>query len=73
LGATPTASEVANIAKFTSGTQSSLEFNANRLNAINKVGKTQIRLRFKQDQTSTNNYIFIQEGASAQLVIEYQN
>lgn len=70
--ASATATEIANIVKFTSGTQNSTDFNASGLNAINIAGKTQIRLRFKQNQTSTN-YIFIQEGSSAQLVVEYQD
>jgi hypothetical protein len=69
-GATATASAVAQIARFGSGTQHSSALSAAGLAAISKAGRTQVRLRFASDQTSTN-YLWIQHGASAQLTVEY--
>jgi hypothetical protein len=68
--AAATANAVASIAKFTSGTKQSTDFNSSGLSAINKTGKTQLKLRFANDQTSTA-YIFIQEGASCKLYVTY--
>lgn len=68
--ASATASGVAQIARFGSGTQHSSALSAAGLAAISKTGRTQVRLRFAQDQTSTN-YIWIQHGASAQLTVDY--
>lgn len=69
--ATPTASGVATIGKFTSGTKNSSDFNAAGLAAINKTGKTQVRLRFQSTQTASNNYVIITEGTGAKLIVEY--
>ncbi|HYO51657.1 PHB depolymerase family esterase [Archangium sp.] len=68
--AAPDASAVASIAKFISGTKASGDFDAAGLSAINKLGKTQLKLRFSQDQTATN-YLFIGEGASSTLTVVY--
>ena len=69
--ATPTASSVASIAKFTSGSKSSSDFSSSGLSAVNKTGKTQVKLRFSQNQ-STTAYIFVRSGAYADLTVEYQ-
>ena len=69
--ASPTASAVASIASFTSGTKQSTDFNSAGLSAINKTGKTQLKLRFVNNQSSTA-YIFIKEGADAKLYVTYQ-
>ena len=67
----PTASAVASIASFTSGTKQSTDFNSAGLSAINKTGKTQLKLRFVNNQSSTA-YIFIKEGADAKLYVTYR-
>jgi poly(hydroxyalkanoate) depolymerase family esterase len=69
--AAASASSVASIAAFSSGTKTSSGFSAAGLGAINKTGKTQLRLRFGQNQATTN-YVFIGEGASATLKLTYQ-
>jgi len=69
--ASPTASAVASIASFTSGTKQSTDFNSAGLSAINKTGKTQLKLRFVNNQSSTA-YIFIKEGADAKLYVTYR-
>lgn len=70
--AVPTASSVASIASFMSGTKSSGDFDAAGLSAINKAGKTQLKLRFSLDQTATN-YLFIKEGTTNTLTVVYSN
>jgi len=69
--ASPTASAVATIAKFTTGSKSSSDFASGGLSAINKTGNTQLKLRFSQDQTSTA-YVFVKSGALADLTVVYQ-
>lgn len=69
--AAATASDVANIIKFTTGAQSSTDFSASGLAAINKTGKTQARLRFAQNPTGTR-YLFLTEGTGAVLTVEYK-
>ncbi|MBI1891888.1 MAG: hypothetical protein HYS18_14675 [Burkholderiales bacterium] len=64
----PTASAVATIDKFTFGTKASAPFSAAGISALNKTGKTQIKLRFSSDQSSTN-YIGISKGASTLTVV----
>jgi hypothetical protein len=59
------------IASFSSGTRTSSGFSAAGLGAINKTGRTQLRLRFSQDQTSTA-YIFLGQGASTTLTLTYR-
>jgi hypothetical protein len=66
-----TSNSVASIAKFTSGTKASSDFNASGLSAINKTGKTQIKLRFLNNQTATA-YLFITQGSGAKLTVIYQ-
>ena len=69
--AAASASAVANIVRFTAGTQSSSGFSAAGLAAISKTARTQARLRFSQNQTAAN-YLWIASGASATLRVEYQ-
>jgi poly(hydroxyalkanoate) depolymerase family esterase len=69
--AAASASAVAELIKFTTGTQSSADFNALGLAAINKVGKTQARLQFKQNPSGTS-YVFLTEGTGAVLTVEYK-
>ncbi|WP_233261427.1 PHB depolymerase family esterase [Vitiosangium sp. GDMCC 1.1324] len=69
--AAATASGVAELIKFTTGTQSSTDFNAEGLAAINKTGKTQARLQFTQNQAGTA-YVFLTEGTGAVLTVEYK-
>jgi poly(hydroxyalkanoate) depolymerase family esterase len=69
--AAATASAVANLIKFTAGSQSSTDFNAAGLAAINKTGKTQARLLFAQNPAGTS-YLFVTEGTGAVLTVEYK-
>ena len=69
--AVATASSVASIDRFTSGIKNSSDFNSAGLSAINKAGTTQVRLRFNWDPSAWN-YIFIKEGSTAKLYVEYQ-
>lgn len=69
--ATTTSSAVAQLLSFAGGNQTSNLFAASGLAAINKTGRTQLRLRFASNQTSTN-YIWIDKGATATLKITYQ-
>ncbi|WP_224367984.1 extracellular catalytic domain type 1 short-chain-length polyhydroxyalkanoate depolymerase [Hyalangium versicolor] len=69
--AAATASGVANLIKFTSGAQSSTDFNASGLAAINKTGKTQARVLFDQNPAGTS-YLFLTEGSGAVLTVEYK-
>jgi hypothetical protein len=41
------------------------------LSAVNRVGKTQVRLRFSQNQAATA-YVFLTEGSGATLTVTYQ-
>lgn len=69
-GAAASASSVAGIAKFTLGSANSADFSSAGLLAINKTGKTQLRLRFTQNQAVTA-YLFVQDGANAKLTVVY--
>ncbi|MFY0564436.1 PHB depolymerase family esterase [Archangium lansingense] len=68
--AAASASAVAGIAKFTAGTTSSEDFSGAGLSSINKTGKTQLRLRFTQDQAGTA-YLFVKDGTNATLTVVY--
>ena len=68
--AAASASAVANVLKWTSGSTSSTDFSAAGLAAISKTGTTQARLRFSQNQTATH-YIFVGHGTTATLHVEY--
>ncbi|QDH70273.1 extracellular catalytic domain type 1 short-chain-length polyhydroxyalkanoate depolymerase [Marilutibacter alkalisoli] len=65
-----TAHGVASLLPFSGGSQSSNVFDAAGLAAINKAGRTQLRLRFANDQGSTH-YLWIGNGASARLSVTY--
>jgi poly(hydroxyalkanoate) depolymerase family esterase len=69
--ATATANAVGELIKFTTGAQSSTDFNAAGLGAINKVGLTQARVRFAQNQVNMR-YLFFTEGTGATLTVEYK-
>lgn len=69
--ATTTSNAVAQLLSFTGGNQTSNLFAASGLAAINKTGRTQLRLRFASNQTTTN-YLWIDKGATATLKITYQ-
>lgn len=69
-GAATTAAGVAELAAFTGGSQSSTVFSAAGLAAIAKTGRTQLRLRFSANPTTTN-YVWIDKGASAKLSVTY--
>lgn len=69
--AATTSSAVAQLLSFTGGNQTSNLFAASGLAAINKTGRTQLRLRFTNNQTTTN-YLWIDKGATATLKITYQ-
>ena len=69
--AAATTSAVADIIKFTTGAQSSTDFNSSGLSAINKTGKTQARLRFSKNHAGTA-YLFLTEGTGATLTLEYK-
>jgi len=64
------ASAVAQVTAFTGGTQTSSLFNGAGLSAINRTGRTQLRLRFANAQTATH-YIWVGNGAQAKLRVEY--
>lgn len=69
--AASTAAGAAQVAAFSSGSKSSTDLSAAGLSAINPSGKTQIRLRFEQNQTSTG-YLFVNKDGQATLTVEYQ-
>ncbi|MET9323399.1 PHB depolymerase family esterase [Streptomyces sp. NPDC003038] len=69
--AATTAAGAAEIAAFTSGEKPSGDLSASGVSAINRTGKTQIRLRFGQNQMSTA-YLFVNRSTRATLTIEYR-
>ncbi len=69
--AATTTNAVAQLLSFAGGTRTSNLFAAPGLAAINRTGRTQLRLRFAGDQTSTN-YVWIDKGATATLTVTYQ-
>jgi len=68
--AAASASAVAQLLSFSGGSQTSNAFASPGLSAINRGGRTQLRLRFSGNSTSTN-YLWIDKGASAKLRVEY--
>ncbi|MFI9063651.1 poly(3-hydroxybutyrate) depolymerase [Streptomyces sp. NPDC053429] len=66
-----TASEAARIASSASGDAVSTDLSAAGLSAIDRSGTTQVRLRFRQDQTSPA-YVFLAPVAGATLTVEYR-
>lgn len=69
--ATVTASGVAQLNAFTGGTQTSSLFSAAGVSAVNRTGRTQLRLRFGANQTATH-YLWIGNGTTATLTVTYQ-
>lgn len=69
--AAPSASAVAQLLRFTGGSQTSNAFSAAGLGTLNKTGRTQIKLRFNSNQTATH-YVWIDKGPSARLTVTYQ-
>lgn len=70
-GATTTATAIAQLLPFSGGTQTSTPFSAPGLAAINRSGRTQLKLRFANPQTATH-YLWIGNGATATLRVTYQ-
>lgn len=56
---------------FSGGSQTSNAFSAAGIDAINKGGRTQLRLRFSSNQTAAN-YLWIDKGVTAKLTVTYQ-
>lgn len=69
--ATSTATAVAQVLPFSGGTQTSTPFSTPGLAAINRSGRTQLKLRFANPQTATH-YLWIGNGATATLRVTYQ-
>jgi hypothetical protein len=67
---TMTAEGVAQLLPFTGGSQTSNLFSTAGLAAVNRAGRTQLRLRFSAHPSATN-YLWIDKGASAKLRVEY--
>ena len=68
--AAASADGVAQLLRFTGGSQTSTAFDAAGLAAINRAGRTQLRLRFANAQAATH-YLWIDRGATAKLRVEY--
>jgi poly(hydroxyalkanoate) depolymerase family esterase len=68
--AAASAGAVAQLLNFSGGSQTSNAFASAGLSAINRGGRTQLRLRFSDNPTSTN-YLWIDKGATAKLRVEY--
>lgn len=68
--AAATANAVAQLPAASSGSQPSSAFSAAGISAINKGGRTQLRLRYASDQSATN-YLWIDRGATAKLTVTY--
>lgn len=69
--ASTTSSAVAQLLPFAGGTRTSNVFSSTGLAAINRAGRTQLRLRFVNNQTATH-YLWIDKGATATLTVTYQ-
>lgn len=70
FAATASTSGTATLAQFSSGAQTSGEFDAAGRAAINLTGKTQLRLRFTT-HPATNNYLFLSGTTTPTLHVEY--
>lgn len=67
-----TASAVATISHFSSGSKDSSDFNEQGRKAINRSGRTQMRLYFDpHTDMSFNNYLFLTKGTDVKLILEY--
>lgn len=65
-----TAANSAQVPAFTGGNQTSTVFDAAGRGAIDRTGRTQLRLRFSANQAATN-YVWIDRGATAKLSVTY--
>lgn len=65
-----TAPGSAEVAPFTAGSKASTDLSAAGLAAVNRSGRTQIRLRFERDQT-TPAYLFVNQNTRATLTVVY--
>jgi hypothetical protein len=66
-----TAEGVARIDKSGADVIRSTDFSQAGIDAINKTGPTQVRLRMNRPHTSADNYVFLKGGAEARLLVEY--
>ncbi|MFD4240308.1 poly(3-hydroxybutyrate) depolymerase [Streptomyces sp. NPDC058525] len=69
--AATTAAGAADIGPFTSGSKASGDLSAAGLSAVNRSGRTQVRLRFEQNQPGTA-YLFVNRDTRATLTVEYR-
>lgn len=69
-GAAMQAPGIAQVTAFTGGTRSSNAFASAGLAAVNRSGRTQLRLRFASAQTATH-YLWVGSGTQATLRVEY--
>lgn len=70
-GAATSVDAVAEVPRFTAGSQDSGNFSTAALAAINRSGRTQLRLRFASSQASTA-YVWVGSSTQATLKIEYR-
>lgn len=63
-------SAVATLPQFSSGSRTSADFSATGRDAINRAGKTQLRLFFAT-HPSSNNYLFLSDTTKPVLHVEY--
>ncbi|MGW7343875.1 extracellular catalytic domain type 2 short-chain-length polyhydroxyalkanoate depolymerase [Streptomyces sp. NPDC054854] len=69
--ATATAQGAAEIGPFSSGSKASSNLTTAGLDAINRSGRTQVRLRFEQNQATTA-HLFVNKDTQATLTVEYR-
>ena len=72
-GAPATAEGAAYIDKDSSDTMRSTDFPQAGIDAINKTGATQVRLRMNQPTSAPDNCVFLKGGAEARLLVEYSS
>ncbi|THA29948.1 PHB depolymerase family esterase [Streptomyces sp. A1547] len=66
-----TAQGAAEVASFTTGSKASTNLSPAGLRAVNRSGRTQIRLRFERDQTAFA-HLFVNRNTRATLTVEYR-
>jgi hypothetical protein len=68
-----TATAVATISHFGFGSKDSTDFNEQGRSAINRSGRTQMRLYFDpHENMDRNNYLFLTNGADVKLIVEFR-
>jgi hypothetical protein len=71
---TATATGVAIISPFNLGSKDSSDFNAEGRRAINREGRTQMRLYFDSHESmGVNNYLFLTKGVDVKLIVDYSD